>query len=81
MGSLERKLARRQLKDRQKNVKKMIRSQLGLFGLIPEECSGCGAFFDKTNREQVVSWKARVREAPKDVQIYCPACEAQSGKG
>ena len=74
MGSLERKLARRQAKDTNKIIKKAMRSRLGLFNHLPESCFGCYKLFDKKNREHVFTWNVRVAEATKDIKLLCPEC-------
>jgi len=74
MGSLERKLARRQVKTANKAIKKAMSSRLGLFNHLPDHCFGCYKIFDKKNRKQVFTWKVRVVEATKDVKLFCPDC-------
>ena len=74
MGSLERKLARRQTKEANRAIKKAMSGRLGLFNYLPDHCFGCYKFFDKKNREQVFTWKVRVIEATKDVKLFCPSC-------
>jgi len=74
MGSLERKLARRQTKEANKVIKKAMTSRLGLFSHLPDHCFGCHKYFDKKNREHVFTWNVRVVEATKDIKLFCPEC-------
>jgi|2_EtaG_2_1085320.scaffolds.fasta_scaffold112701_2 predicted Fe-S protein YdhL (DUF1289 family) len=74
MGSLERKLARRQTKDAQKQLKKAMSQRVGLFNLLPGYCFGCYKPFDKKDRQHVFTWNVRVYEETEEVKLYCPAC-------
>ena len=74
MGSLKRKLARRQTKDTQKKLKKAMSDRLGLFNLLPDYCFGCFQPFDKKDRQHVFTWNVRVYEEIQEVKLYCPAC-------
>tara|TARA_R110000824_G_scaffold365066_1_gene553548 strand:- start:542 stop:808 length:267 start_codon:yes stop_codon:yes gene_type:complete len=74
MGSLERKLARRQTKDIQKQLKKEMSQRVGLFNLLPDHCFGCSQPFDKKDRQQVFTWNVRVYEEAQEVKLYCPVC-------
>ena len=68
MGSLERKLARRQ----QKEVKKKLVKKLNMFDRIPEQCLVCEKSFNKKDKEQVFAWKVVLRE--ERINLYCPTC-------
>jgi len=73
MGSLERKLARRQQKEIKKMEKKLVR-QLSKFDSLPDNCLTCQKEYDKNNKEQAMTWKVVVR--PDVVRLYCPECWA-----
>jgi hypothetical protein len=75
MGSLERKLVRKQNKEAKKLEKKMARQTM-LFDQLPENCLVCGEGFDKKNKEQVTSWQVIVQK--EDVRLYCPDCWAKA---
>ena len=34
----------------------------------------CSVPFDRSNKEQVMSWSVVVREKEKVVRVYCPTC-------
>ena len=74
MGSLERKLARRQTKDAEKQLKKAMSQRAGLFNLLPDHCFGCHQPFDKKDRQHVFTWNVRVYEETQEVKLYCPVC-------
>ena len=74
MGSLERKLARRQNQQASKLIKKAMGSKLGLFSQLPDFCYGCNAPFNRKNKEQVFTWKVRVVETTQDIKLFCPRC-------
>ena len=75
MGSLERKLARKQNKEARKLEKKLAK-KLNMFDSLPENCLTCNKEYDKINREQAMSWKVVVN--PDTVRLYCPECWAQA---
>ena len=71
MGSLERKLARRQQKETKKFEKKMAK-QIMMFENLPDNCLTCNKDYDKKNKEQVMSWRVVIRG--DRVNLYCPEC-------
>jgi|3_EtaG_2_1085321.scaffolds.fasta_scaffold09261_6 hypothetical protein len=71
MGSLERKLTRKQKKETKKLEKKMA-ARLALFDQLPENCLVCNEGFDKKNKEQTTSWQIVVQKG--NVRLYCPDC-------
>lgn len=67
--------AKRKLKRvKQKQAKKDMQVALGLFDKIPDHCLTCHAPYDRTNKEQVMSWSVVVREKEEKVNLYCPDC-------
>ena len=70
MGSLGRKIARNKAKKQKKEMKEL----LGLFDKLGDECAACEAPYDKTSKEQAMTWKVVVREQEQVVRLYCPDC-------
>jgi hypothetical protein len=73
MGSLKRKLERKNKKKIEKAEKKMTK-QLIMFDMLDDECAACQKPFDKKSKEQAMTWKVIVREKEKVVRLYCPEC-------
>ena len=63
---------RRALKKKKKD--KALSDTVGLFDLLPDECSSCAKPYDKKDRKMVKSWNVVVREEKKIVRLYCPTC-------
>jgi len=57
---------------KRKNVEKDLKQKLGLFDQLPENCLTCEKSFDKTNVEEVSTWKVVVKS--EQVRLYCPEC-------
>tara|TARA_R100001129_G_scaffold163200_1_gene128692 strand:+ start:98 stop:367 length:270 start_codon:yes stop_codon:yes gene_type:complete len=76
MGSLKRKLQRK----KEKHAKKDMKSKMGLFNKLPDQCTACDKPFDKTNKEQVQSWFVTVRREQGVVNLYCPDCWGKAKK-
>lgn len=70
MASADRKLRRKKRREAEKDMEE----KLGLFELLPEECSACLSPYDKTDLEMVSSWNVVVREKEKVVRLYCSEC-------
>jgi len=64
MGSLERKLMRKQQKENRK--------KLNMFDDLPENCLTCEKEYDKKNKEQAMTWQVVVKTDA--VRLYCPEC-------
>ena len=73
MNRKERRARDRKIK-RSKKKKTELDQKLGLFDLLPSECMICAEPFDRSNKEQVMSWNVVVREKEKVVRVYCPTC-------
>ncbi len=74
MSKFERKLKRRQAKQKQKENKRDMAQKVALFGNLGDECLVCDKPFDKTDKEMVKSWYVIVRETQETVNLYCPPC-------
>ena len=53
---------------------KTIQNKMSLFSKLPDQCLTCEMEFDKTDKEQVTTWKVFVRGEDKKVNLYCPDC-------
>lgn len=51
-----------------------IQNKMSLFSKLPDHCLTCDMEFDKTDKEQVTTWKVFVRGEDKKVNLYCPDC-------
>lgn len=76
MGSLSRKVKR----NKEKEAKKDMKEKVKLFSKIPEFCNMCEKPFDKTDKDQVKSWRVVVREKQEKVNLYCPPCWDQANE-
>ena len=74
MASADRKLRRKKKKEAEKDMEE----KLGLFELLPEECSACLDPYDKSDKEMVSNWNVVVRGEEKVVRLYCPPCWARA---
>ena len=74
MGSLERKFNRKRVVKEKKRAEKEMATKVALFGKLPDHCLTCNKSFDKTNREEVMSWSVVVRDEEEKVNLYCPEC-------
>ena len=73
MGSLKRKLGRKNKKKIDKAEKKMAK-QLMMFDMLGDQCAACDEPFDKKSKEHAMTWSVVVREEEKVVRLYCPEC-------
>ena len=72
--SLERKLRRKQANKSKKESEKEIAAKVALFGKMDDKCLTCQKAFDKTDKEQVMTWNVVVRQEEEKVNLYCPNC-------
>ena len=70
MGSFSRSVRR----NKAKKAKKAMAEKVALFDKLGTECLTCQKPFDKTNKEQVLSWSVVVRNKENKVNLYCPEC-------
>ena len=75
MGSLEKKLARKQDKETRKLEKKLAK-KLNMFDSLPENCLTCNKGYNKTDKGQAMTWKVVVN--PNASRLYCPECWAKA---
>ena len=57
-----------------KKDKKEMKLLLGMFEKLGDECAACETPYDKTSKEQAMTWKVVVREQEQVVRLYCPDC-------
>jgi len=74
MSSLERKFGRKNANKAKKKAEKELAVKVALFGRLSDHCLTCEKKFDKTNKEQVLSWSVVVEEQKEIVRLYCPEC-------
>ena len=67
-------MRRKKAKKDLKRSKKKLTQKLGLFDKIPDNCLTCEKKFDKTNRDDVQSFRVVVREEEGVVNLYCDEC-------
>jgi len=72
--SLERKLSRKNAKQKKKDAEKDMAAKVALFGELPDKCLTCESPFDKMDKEQVMAWNVVVRQEEEIVRLYCPEC-------
>lgn len=65
---------RKLMRTKKKNAEKDLKQKLNMFDRLPESCNACLKVFDKTDREQVMSWYVVERRKQKTVNLYCPTC-------
>ena len=70
--SLERKLQRKNSKNKKKLAEKELATKVALFGKLPSNCLTCERPFDKMNKQQVMTWNVVLRQ--EKVNLYCPEC-------
>ena len=74
MGSWARKGRRKNIVKKKKLAEKEMAEKAQLMGSLSDSCLACEKPFDKTDKEQVFSWRVVVREKEKKVNLYCPPC-------
>ena len=73
MNRAQRRAAQKSNKKDKKPDKEM-QNVMGMFELLPDECSACLVPYDKKDKKMVATWKVVVREKEKIVRLYCPMC-------
>jgi len=53
---------------------KDLEESLGLFDLLPDNCSTCNKDFDKKSREMAFTWSVVAKKEEKTVRLFCPEC-------
>jgi len=73
MNRAQRRAAKKANKNGQKTNKE-IDKVIGMFDLLPDQCSACLTPYDKKDKQMVNTWNVVVREEEKVVRLYCPDC-------
>ena len=73
MNRAQRRAAQKSNKKGEK-PNKQIDSVVGIFDLLPDQCSACLAPYDKKDKQMVMTWNVVVKEEEKIVRLYCPDC-------
>lgn len=74
MSNSERKLQRQNINETKKDTEKKLNTQLGMFSLLPNECTVCQAPFDKKSKEMANTWVVVAKAEQKIVRLFCPEC-------
>tara|TARA_B100001094_G_scaffold72751_1_gene69029 strand:+ start:574 stop:840 length:267 start_codon:yes stop_codon:yes gene_type:complete len=61
---------------KKKQAEKELKTKMGMFSRLPDNCGACLKDFDKQDKEMVQSWTVVVKEKEKKVNLYCPECWA-----
>ena len=73
MGSLSRKMKRRQARSEQWRRRKLMRRVDAKLKAMPKTCMGCDAQFDNTDKESLDQWRVAVYDDDR-VELTCPDC-------
>ena len=74
MNRAQRRAAQKSNKKKDKKSNKEIDNVMGMFDLLPDQCSACLTPYDKKDRRMVTTWNVIVKEEKKIVRLYCPQC-------
>ena len=74
MNRAQRRAAAKRNKKVKKNENSEVEEKMALFGKLPDECLACLVPFDKTDKNQVMTWSVVVRNDTEQVRLYCPDC-------
>ena len=66
--------AQRRAQKKKSGKKNDVEKTIGMFELLPDQCSACLAPYDKKDKKMVTTWNVVVREKEKIVRLYCPTC-------
>ena len=79
MGSLGRKIRRKQRSDLRKKMKKQGKEIEDQISKLPKACDECDAPFDKSKTDQLDQWRIAVYDDGK-VNLVCGDCVPDSVK-
>jgi hypothetical protein len=74
MNRKQRRAAQKSNKKKDEKPNKEIDNVMGMFDLLPDQCSACLAPYDKKDKQMVTTWNVVVKEEKKVVRLYCPDC-------
>ena len=73
MNRAQRRAAQKSNKKGEKSNNE-VDNVMGMFDLLPDQCSACLAPYDKKDKQMVDTWNVVVKEEQKVVRLYCPDC-------
>ena len=76
MGSLGRRIRRKQAKKKLKKSQEKMTETIGMFGKLPDHCLACKLPYNKKSKKATMSWKVKVDTKEESVELYCPQCWA-----
>ena len=76
MGSLERKIRRKQAKKKLKESQEKMTETIGMFGKLPDHCLACKIPYNKKSKKAALTWRVSVDTKEETVKLYCPQCWA-----
>lgn len=59
---------------KRKEVEKDLKQKLNMFDRLPDYCLTCDKPFDKTDVQEVSTWRVVVKKETETVRLYCPEC-------
>ena len=74
MSSKANKIQRQNKVEARKEAEEVLTKQVGMFGLLPDECTACHKPFDKKSKEMAQTWVVVVRNEERLVRLFCPDC-------
>ena len=74
MNRAQRRAAQKSKKKKGQKPNEEIDKKMGLFDLLPDQCSACLAPYDKKDKQMATTWNVVVKEEAKIVRLYCPDC-------
>ena len=72
MGSLNRKMKRKKLREAKKISKSATNSVENSLSALPTACTSCGVSFDKNDFSIIDEWKITIE--PGSFSLTCPKC-------
>ena len=72
MGSLNRKMKRKKLREAKKISKNATKSVENSLSALPASCTSCGAPFDKNDFSIIDEWKICIEQ--NSFSLTCPKC-------
>tara|TARA_Y100001963_G_scaffold156899_1_gene251646 strand:- start:513 stop:788 length:276 start_codon:yes stop_codon:yes gene_type:complete len=74
MNRAQRRAEKKSKKKKGQKPNEEIDKKMGLFDLLPDQCSACLAPYDKKDKQMATTWNVVVKEEAKIVRLYCPDC-------
>ena len=79
MGSLGRKIRRKQRRELKKTLKRKNKEVEDKISKMPKACDECGAPFDRSKTDELNLWRIAVYDDGR-VHLVCPKCVPDSVK-